>query len=231
MRIANTRNGLDITLCVSISKSAITVHGATERYDPADFGLIFRRALHLTNASVDIVAFATATGLRIILDEFIGPDKKRMPIQPRDPRFAPHCTAYGLDETRQFDFDDVYRIVATKPALFLALNDLITGLYLPDEGPIVCARAIESLRRLFAPKDVKPSAQWPYMHTALGVTEEYLKPITIISAGPRHGDRTVALDGDLVSVAERSWVIMNRCLEYYKRGEKPLPEAEFPILT
>jgi hypothetical protein len=199
--VRNPKNGLEVTLGIKIEKSDITIEGVTNRYEEGDFGLLLRRSLHFANSAVGVIGFATGVGFRAILDAFVAPDGTRRLVLPQEKRLIPLCKSFSLTEEKSFDA--VFRKVATTPKLFLALNDLIAGLYQPDEGPIVCARAIETIRRIFAPKDAKPAEQWSYLHKALRVTKEYLAPITDISAGPRHGDRTVALDGNLPNAGSR----------------------------
>lgn len=229
IRIENVKNQLDVTMELSIAQSIISIDGIANRYEKGDFGLMYRRAVHLANSAVDMVAFSTGSGLRAILDRFVQPDGIETPIFSLDSRLAGLCTAYSLRDGDE-NFDAVFTKVATTPNLFLALNDLIIGLYQPDEAAIVPARAIETIRRIFAPEDAKPADQWRYMHEALRLTKEYLEPITEISKNPRHGARTGPLDGDILVVSERTWVVMNRCLEYFKRGGSALPENEFPVL-
>jgi len=230
INISNGKNLLETTLQLTIKNCAIIIEGSSNRYKGGDFGLILVRALHIANSATGLIGFALGVGVRPILDEFIDPDGTHMPILPLEKRLQKHCTVYTVENKTTDTFDAVYRKVATTPALFLALTDLVTGLYQPAEGPIVCARAIETLRNHFSPSGLEPRERWPYLHNALKVTSDYLRPITDISVGPRHGARTSALEGDLAVVSERSWIIMNRALELVMRGVTDLPVAEYPVL-
>ena len=69
------------------------------------------------------------------------------------------------------------------------------------------------------------------MRQNLRVSKDYLVSITKAAQGPRHGDYTY-IPGELTAaVTKRAWIVMDRFFEYLKRGEQPLPESDFPILT
>jgi len=76
----------------------------------------------------------------------------------------------------------------------------------------------------------KTGEQWAKMRSALNLTEEYLKYITDLSKGPRHGERTRIEGESTTEITRRSWIIMNRFIEYRKRGNQDLPTSDFPLL-
>ena len=63
-----------------------------------------------------------------------------------------------------------------------------------------------------------------------GLSEQYLRSITDYGIAPRHGDHQFVATDQVRVIACRSWIVMNRFLEYKKRGSQPLPLAEFPLL-
>jgi hypothetical protein len=68
------------------------------------------------------------------------------------------------------------------------------------------------------------------MRDVLNLDLDYLKLISDASTNPRHGVPERA-GGLLCSeVVLRTWNVMNRFFEYRKRGNVPLPLAEFPLL-
>jgi len=70
------------------------------------------------------------------------------------------------------------------------------------------------------------------MRQYLNIDHAYLKFITDVSTAPRHGKRVGATSQkDFDETITRSWVVMNRFLEYKKRGDKQLPLAAFPLLS
>jgi hypothetical protein len=111
----------------------------------------------------------------------------------------------------------------------MALNDLVTANTLPHYSPVTCARTIEGLRHLIAP-GLQPKDGWSSLRQNLNIDENYLKFITDHSKGPRHGDPQHIPGAITTDIITRTWVIMNRFLEYRKRGNDALPISEFPML-
>jgi hypothetical protein len=68
------------------------------------------------------------------------------------------------------------------------------------------------------------------MHKALNITRDYQQYITDQSKGPRHGDPQFVEGTITREVSMRTWSIMNRFLEYRKRGNQPLMGPDFPLL-
>ena len=73
---------------------------------------------------------------------------------------------------------------------------------------------------------------WRVMREKLQIDETYLKFVTGSSKKLRHGDRGATDSKIQMEVTHRAWAIMNRYLEYVKRGEtESLPVESFPILS
>lgn len=131
-----------------------------------------------------------------------------------------------------FSFDEMYRIVACELDLIPALNDLIVSISLPHHAPINCARAIETIRELIMPTESDDREKgWKVMREQLNIDRDYLKFITQHSTKRRHGKRTGISPADYQEIIRRAWNVMNRFLEYRKRGNQQLPLSEFPLLT
>jgi len=94
-----------------IDKSQIDVECKLNRYDPNDFTHLYIRALDLTRASVDLIAFATGWCLTVVLDTFVDPDGQRSPIAPKDDSLRSLCTAFDLTN----GFDDGARSLSRAP--------------------------------------------------------------------------------------------------------------------
>ena len=114
--------------------------------------------------------------------------------------------------------------------LYRAFNDLIDTQIMPHISLVNCARVIDSIRRMIAP-GVRDRHGWAAMHEALNIAEPYLKWITTQSKGPRHADSSQVSAGAQTEATERAWKIMNRYLEYRKRGSQPLKAPDFPELN
>src|ERR1700741_442292 len=104
--------------------------------------------------------------------------------------------------------------VLSDPTLFMALNDLVSAITIPHVAPVACIRAIEGIRHLIALPDTKEPQAWQQMRDALRVDRNFLQFISDASKGPRHA-RPGHIPGDIVKeVCRRSWIVMNRYLEY-----------------
>jgi hypothetical protein len=83
---------------------------------------------------------------------------------------------------------------------------------------------------MIAKPDSTDKAAWLQMQTVLHADKLYLQYITENSKASRHGKHNYITGEVVTKVVERSWIIMNRYLEYRKRGNKPLTAPEFPLL-
>jgi hypothetical protein len=173
-----------------------------------------------------VVAFSTGWALQVILDSItIGDDVK--PFAVSEKRVGPLCMAYSLES----GFDEVCDWMLTDFTLRFALNDLVKGIAGENYPLIASGRAVEAIRHLIAGPNVDPKKGWPLMREALRIDAHYLREITDASTNPRHGARD-ATGPQQSEMLLRAWTVMNRYLEYRKRGGKDsLPPIEFPMLT
>jgi hypothetical protein len=219
---------------VKITDSIVEVGCHIPKYDPDDsIELPHVRALELARATVDCLAFVDGIGATLIFEEFISPAGVVLQLLAHNKALPKLCTAFSKDAnaTPGSTLDSMLRLVIREPALFLALNDLITAVTIPGQVAVNCGRAIEGLRAILVPNDPKRKEGWAALQDSLNITRSYREFITTTSTGPRHGDRTDIPRDTSQEVIERSWVIMNRFLEYRKRGNVPLPISEFPLLS
>lgn len=203
---------------------------------------LYKRALDLTRAAVDLLAFATGQGLVVVLDHFTNPDGRISPLMFENGSLAPLCTAFRIATSDDTSFREVSRLVMADPNMFMALNDLIAAITYPHQAPVNCARAMEAVRNCITPPADPPPAKpreqsaerdkaWARMRQALCVDETYLRDITNTSVGPRHGHRKSIPGPQITTILEKSWQVMDRFLEYRKRGDKDLPQSEFATLS
>lgn len=72
---------------------------------------------------------------------------------------------------------------------------------------------------------------WKIMHDTIRVDEAYLKLITDHSMAPRHG-RQFTHQGEInTEISKRAWIVVDRYIEFKKRGRQPLTLVEFPLLA
>lgn len=217
--------GLKMLFTVHIEKSAIDVTCQLNRYEPKDFGEIYRRALDLTKASVNLFSFKTGYGLEAVLETFVDWQGATSLICPTSPDAAELCTAYDLDS----GFEEVHKIALTNIGFYMALNDLVEAIRIPHVASVNCARAIERIRHQIASPNASDSEAWKQMREALHIDRPFLQMITDISRAPRHGGRGYIPGTVTAETLRRSWLIMNRYIEFLKRGNQ-LPQDDFPLL-
>ena len=200
-----------------------------ERYGPEHFSDILDGAYEYARTLTNLVGFATGIGISLVFEYAILPDGELAPITPSTPALASLCTAYGLEPERREDLMSVVQMVITDRNLYRLFNDLTDTQIVMHISLINCARVIDGIRRLIAPGADGPLA-WAAMREALNIAEPYLRWISDQSAGPRHGDPSQISSTAQLDATERAWKIMNRYLEYRKRGSQPLKTPDFPEL-
>jgi len=224
--------GLEMAFSFQIEKSAVRVECRVNRFTPDDIVPIWMRAFDLVRAAVDLTCFSTGIGATVILDILIDPSGARSTLLADSRKLLSGiCTAFSLGGAPGGDFSTVLNIVLKEPALFMAMNDLVTAITLPHHSPVTCARAVERLRNIITLGVSGKGKGWESLRHNLQIDKEYLEFITGKSTGPRHGDPARVSGNITTEMVRRAWIIMNRFLEFRKRGNKPLASTEFPMLT
>jgi hypothetical protein len=219
--------GATYRFLIAVGNSSVTVSCQFENGEEPSFTDAYIRSLDLAKAAVDTLAFSTGHGLSVILEHWVDSKGVSSEIMLGDQNLASLSTVYK----RPGGFNDVLAVVLADHKIFHALNDLILSNTLPHHAVVNCARVVESVRELIAGEGVAPARGWPLMRQVLNVDQNYLQLITDTSTGPRHGHRT-RVDGTTTSlILERTWVVMNRFLEYRIRGNQQLERTKFPMLS
>lgn len=213
---------------LEITRSEITVDCIVDEYDPAvHFGAMHMRASDIAAATVNLIAFANGLGVTTIFDTFTDPAGETTQLLLRDRPLGGLATAVVTEEP---NFTEVLNLVIQQPKLYNALRDLIHAIRVSSEIPASCGSAVEAVRALMVPEGFDRRKSWPLMQASLNLDAAYLKLITDHSVGPRHGDHQHVPGTMTREIATRSWTVMNRFLEYLKRGRTALPLNEFPLL-
>lgn len=186
------------------------------------------RAFTISQGAVDLVAFSLGAPLSVIFETFAEPGRENLPLHVRDSDLAALVTAFSLDTP---EFQKALKIVIEEPNLFHALRDLIDATSSAFKVVPHCAKAIETLRALLTPPGAGREQGWSIMRDNLQINEKFLKLITSQSIAPRHGDHQAIPAAMTEEVSKRSWIVMNRFLEFRMRGSQPLPLEQFPLLT
>jgi hypothetical protein len=217
--------GYEVDMVCHVDKSVVDIECTLSDWKVEYFPDLYRRALDICRAKIDVLGFKMAYGLTVLLDTFEAPDGTVTPIALNDPNLVGICTAFSLEK----GFDEVCMLVLQRPLLFMAIRELMTAISLPHVSLVECARAMDRIKNMLAPGS-KDKAAWNRMRETLRVEEVFLKYITDASADPRHGQPGHTSGSVTTEVTRRAWVIMNRYLEYVVHGEKPLDPTTYPIL-
>jgi len=227
----SAENDLHVEIAFHIAASHVDIECSVNRFAQGDLESIHKIALDLTKALVNLYDFATGIGHSVIFEAFIDPSGSRSILCPMDMRLAPLCTAFtikpGVGNT---SFNEVLNIVLREPPLFMALNELVEAVTQSHVAPVNCARAVERLRHLVAP-GIERKESWTHFRNSLQIGRDYIEFVTTHSTGVRHGDPQFIRGEITTEVTRRAWIVMNRFLEFRKRGNRPLPESEFPLLA
>jgi len=231
----NVESGVINIINVKIESNAVRIDCEINKYTHSDLVFIHKRVFDTVKSAINIWAFATGIGYSLIIDEVIDEYGVKTWFAPHDERLSKLCTV--LDKNEGIGYD-LLNIVCCDPRVFIALDELITSITVPHVMSVNFARAVEGIRQIIQPNKIvrnkkgeeQEEAQWGEMHKALNTSVSYVKLITDNSKKWRHGNR-VFIGGEITTeVGIRSWIIMNRFLEYLKRGKIPLPIHEFPLL-
>jgi hypothetical protein len=192
-------------------------------------GRVHFHALNLAISVVSICAFGKGMGLSVVIETVIRPDGIKYNIQQRKAHLEPLVTALQSGPDGAVGIASVLPFVLNDPTIFIALTDLISSVNFTADAAVKCGRAIESIRHYMAPQNDR-SAGWSAMRDNLNFSRTFLEFITENSKGPRHGDVTNTPVSVIDETIRRSWIVMNRFLEFKKRGDQQLPLVEFPLL-
>jgi len=218
--------GLDMTFHVRIQDSLIIIDCDVNKFDESSHLVpLFMRAYDIAKASIDLAAFATGDGLSAVLDTFTDAAGTSIPLAAQRPSLGNYATAVRLGTG---DFDTLLQIVLAEPPLFMALRDLIEAVSSPQRAGVNCARAMRNLWPYFARSGGSHEATGLALRDNLQVSWTYVRTITQTST---RADETHIPPEMMTDVIERAWIVMNRFLEYRKRGGQPLPLSEYPLLT
>lgn len=218
-----------VSYTIGIKKSIVTVLCETDRYErEVHFEQLYQNAFRWASMVVDTVAFAHCVGISLEMHEFIDHDGKAKSIFPATPTIKPKSNAIVLSD--HADFFSILRKLSQNPFAIRAMRDLIGSLTSFQFASISCARAIETIRRSMSP-NAKVPEQWRIFRENLHLERSYIDPIIDQSANPRHGDPFIYSPQEIDLTLVKTFEIMNRYLEFLKRGQRPLPIEDFPILS
>ena len=216
----------------TIARSIGEVICDLDEYLPIQIGAIHARAHDLASACLDLGSFATGTPATLLFDEIVFPTGERKPLWIAEHDLAKLCTAYAVgnpSEEQRREFASMMNMVLGDYPLARAINDLTQTLHSQTQAAINCGRVLDGLRKIEAPEKSKIDG-WAMLQKALNADVSYMNYITQRSVEPRHGDRSIPPLDQTDEIQTRTWSIMNRYLEYRKRGRQALDLIYFPLL-
>jgi len=195
---------------------------------------LLSRAGNLIRSYTDLISFSLGIGFTLTWDTIKTPDGAVLKLQKVNSPLADLCTSYTFPpQTAQQseEFERVFRLVLAEPNLQGSMMDLADALANFHQTPINCGRVLDSLRKTIAP-GVEPGPAWGIFQTLLRVSQSYRAFVTSNSTDYRHGDRENGLpEATMKQIFHRTWKIMDRFIEFRKRGSVQLPDDEFPELV
>lgn len=226
-------DNLTADFSINVRDSKIEVKCDVTRFEKdKHLSMLAMHAYDLSMATIDSLCFFHGFGLRVFIEIFVDADGKQTTLTPRSEEAVGLCTAFNLDPsyTGPDNYEAMIRLVVQERPLLLALNDLIVPISQFNLATINCARVIEGLRAAMASPGWTRDQEWEFMREQLNLTKPYTQFVIGLSAEPRHGKRKAPEVGQQSEIIKRAWTIMNRFLEFRKRGSQQLPIADFPPL-
>ena len=225
--------GIHMRLRAVIDQSKVTVTCELDEYKDEYLSLLYKASWDLVRAYIDLVSFSAGFGWIVFIDRYIHPDGREINLFILAKALAAECTAFKMDfqmPEESPDFMAAAKAVITETPLLYALSDLTETLTRPQIAPINFGRVLDALRKIVAPNETRPIKGWAILQKIVNVDQRYTEWVSELSIEPRHGGR-IHIDGATVTEAQRRcWAVMNRFLEYRKRGNQPLPLDKFPLL-
>lgn len=226
--------GFPLVMHASVKESAFEISSDLPRFEDSMTSTLCARGANLMRAYMDAAAFSTGLGFVMTWTYMQKPDGKMYDISSGNEYLAPLCTAYTFPPRNAIEnqeFNEIVRLMLGEPQLLGAMMDLADTLYFHHQTPTNCGRVLDALRKALAPNKA-PSAGWTVLQKALRLSRSYTEWISEQSTDPRHGERVTPIPEQTVKeISIRTWNIVNRFLEYRKRGNHPLPESEFSLLS
>jgi hypothetical protein len=210
-----------VTFRFDIVDSLVSVHCETQTPDQVPQGILLIWSLLITRGALDAVSFVHGAHFSLVLNEVTQPDGKRVAMLSQEKALAALCTV---------SLSDIHSLAHKEMGILKHLHDLSETILNPLDSEVNCGRAVDGFARLLLPGKDQGTARWQMLQKSLNLTKDYIKFVTDLSTGPRHGAIDPQSLPDIIEVRRRAWVIANRFLEFRKRGNLDLADPDFPLL-
>jgi len=203
-----------------ITKAEVSITCDVENVDEFIINYLHLVVYFYISSVINCLAFAAAQGFILILESFTIPGEEAAPLQSHSPTLKALCT---------FTSQEILNTAMKDRRILLPLGDLTDTLRDPMGSYITVQRAIEGLCRIISDEEDRPK-RWEALRNNLNIGRPYLQFITDLSTQPRHGATQPIEMAIVAQVQMRGWTVMNRFLEFRKRGDITLPLSEFHLL-
>jgi hypothetical protein len=222
-----SNSGLTAHLTPRIKDGDVEIECLLSTDEPTlqDLADVFDGAYTLLATIVNLHVFATGGGMTVYLDEVLRPgESKRVGIRRGEERCVGLCTAFDPMQS-----GEIWKFVFGDPQLNLIFNDLAMALQFPAYQQIACGRAIDGMRVYLSP-DEEPQKGWIHLRKELNVSRKYVDYVWERASEARHRERFDFPANENSESMRRTWVLINRFLEYCLAGKVALSVPKYPLL-
>jgi hypothetical protein len=183
---------------------------------------LYLPAWDVARTLIETYGFIAAVPYHVTLSRVILPSGQVMNVALADSSLA-QCHDFNKD-----DLEAISDIALTDLPVSLAISDILMTLGKAHYSPTACGRVADSIARLLLPNGDR-KAQWEAVRQNLRVDESFLRTLSEVSKGPRHGDRTEVFAEENKATAHRAWTLLGRYLRYRIDGDQA--SERFELLT
>jgi hypothetical protein len=177
--------GLDITFRTAIENGVVNIKCEMNAFSNEEHSqTVAKLACDLARATIDLIAFKNGAGLLFYLETMTDEPGRVWSLVNQNHELA--AIASSLQGNAAFDA--IHEIVLGDAKIYLVLRDLVKALIFFNRAPLAASNAVDGIRSHFVPLGETNESGWAPMRENLRLSEEYLKSITDVARGPRHGD-------------------------------------------
>lgn len=221
-----------ISCKISINQSKIEVTCNCDQYQDGWLPWFYHYAMDFASAEVDLIGFCLGNAFDVVFEEVVDINKKCLRLSYDAPYLLGLCKSFSMGASPNPRFEKLLNnVLYSDPNIFLALSELRMSLRYPAQTLHACQRAIERIRNSISSNDNNEKRAWKALRDSLQIDRSYLDYICNASKAHRHGHLEYVDSATMTELRKRSWIVMDRFLEYKLRGSVALPLSDFPRLA
>jgi hypothetical protein len=188
--------------------------------------------MDFASAQIDLIGFCLGRAFDIVFGEIIDINGKCLRLSQEIPYLIGLCKSFTIDASPNSKLNQLFsNVLYSDPNIFLALSELRMSIRYPGQALHSCQRAIERIRNSISLNDNNTNRAWKVLRDSLQIERSYLDYICDASKPHRHGHLEYVDGATMTELKKRSWIVMDRFLEYKLRGSVALPLTGFPKLA